>query len=123
MPYYVGVSNNTGDRKSGANSNSNQKVNLKDIQAHLVKRGKPSYENPTLEADIRSLDPTVEGDAFFWAEAVVNLKGDPKKVQAEKMKYRNRALSVAERVGVDIQVRWLEDGRMVIALGTENDKG
>lgn len=96
---------------------TNQKVNLSDIKANLVKRGKPPYENPVLATDILSLDPTVEGDAFYWSEATVNLTAPQDKVQAEKMKYRNRALSVAEKVGIVIAINWLDDGKMIISLG------
>lgn len=108
-----GVANNTGDRSGG----TNKKVNLNSIKANLVKRGKPPYENPVLATDILSLDPTVEGDAFYWSEATVNLSAPQDKVQAEKMKYRNRALSVAEKCGVVIAINWQDDGKMIISLG------
>lgn len=107
-------------QKPTAKGGGNRKVNLQAIKSQLVKRGKPAYENPELEADILSLDPSVEGDAFYWGEARVNLNGDPKKVQAEKMKYRNRALSVAERCNRSISIHWTEDGEMVIALSPED---
>ncbi len=109
------MANNTGDRKA----EPNKKVNLNSIKANLVKRGKPPYENPALEADIKSLDPTVEGDAFYWSEAKVNLSAPQDKVQAEKMKYRNRALSVADKCGISIAINWQDDGQMVISLGAE----
>lgn len=99
-----------------AKAEPNKKVNLNSIKANLVKRGKPPYENPTLQADILSLDPEVEGDAFYWGEATVNLNAPQEKVQAEKMKYRNRALSVAEKCGVDIAINWQDDGQMIISL-------
>jgi hypothetical protein len=118
MPYYIYMANSTGDRKAEPTTSTNTKVNLNNIKANLVKRGKPPYENPVLVTDILSLDPTVEGDAFFWTEAVVNLSGTAQKVQAEKMKYRNRALSVAEKLGVTIAINWLDDGKMVISLGS-----
>lgn len=98
---------------------TNQKVNLSDIKANLVKRGKPPYENPVLATDILSLDPAVEGDAFYWSEATVNLSAPQEKVQAEKMKYRNRALSVAEKCGVVIAINWQSDGQMIISLGSD----
>ena len=108
------MANNTGDRKA----EPNKKVNLNSIKANLVKRGKPPYENPVLATDILSLDPAVEGDAFYWSEATVNLSAPQDKVQAEKMKYRNRALSVAEKVGVTIAINWQDDGKMIISLGS-----
>jgi hypothetical protein len=94
---------------------SNQKVNLSDISTQLVKRGKPPYENPELAKDILEIDPNDPADAFVWGEATVNLNQDSKKVQAEKMKYRNRAESVSEKLGILIQINWLDDGRMVIS--------
>lgn len=111
------MANNTGDRKAEPTTSTNKKVNLNNIKANLVRRGKPPYENPVLATDILSLDPTVEGDAFFWSEATVNLTAPQDKVQAEKMKYRNRALSVAEKCGVVIAINWLDDGKMIISLG------
>lgn len=107
-----GVANNTGDRKA----EPNKKVNLNDIKDDLVKRGKPPYENPTLEADIKSLDPSVEGDAFIWGEATVTLTASKEKVQAEKMKYRNRALGVSEKCGISITIGWHSTGQMIISL-------
>ena len=117
MPYSNGVSNTTkpSDNAGETPKKVNQKVNLSEIQAKLVKRGKPPYENPVLATDILSLDPNEIGDAFVWSEATVNLNQDSKKVQAEKMKYRNRAESVSEKLGIEIQVNWLDDGRMVIS--------
>jgi len=115
--YYVDVatttmpSDNAGDKPKKAN----QKVNLSEIQSKLVKRGKPPYENPVLATDILSLDPNEIGDAFVWSEATVNLNQDSTKIQAEKMKYRNRAESVSEKLGIAIQINWLDDGRMVIS--------
>lgn len=106
------MANNTGDRKA----EPNKKVNLNDIKSNLVKRGKPPYENPVLLADIMGLDATVEGDAFYWGEATVNLSAKAEKVQADKMKYRNRALSVAEKCGRTILIKWTDAGEMVIAL-------
>jgi hypothetical protein len=111
------MANSTGDRKAEPTTSTNKKVNLNNIKANLVKRGKPPYENPVLQADILSLDPAVEGDAFFWSEATVNLTAPQDKVQAEKMKYRNRALSVADKCGVTIAINWLDDGKMIISLG------
>ena len=104
-------SDNAGDPSKKVN----QKVNLSEIQAKLVKRGKPPYENPVLASDILSLDPNEIGDAFVWSEATVNLNQEQPKIQAEKMKYRNRAESVSEKLGIEIQINWLDDGRMVIS--------
>lgn len=105
-------------QKPTANSGGNRKVNLTALKSKLVSKGKPAYSNPTLEADILSLDPTVEGDAFIWSEATVDLKQAEPIVNRDKMKYRNRALSVAEKCQRTISVRWTEDGEMVIFLKT-----
>ena len=117
MPYSNSVSNTTkpSDNAGDPSKKVNQKVNLSEIQAKLVKRGKPPYENPVLASDILSLDPNEIGDAFVWSEATVNLNQEQPKIQAEKMKYRNRAESVSEKLGIEIQINWLDDGRMVIS--------
>jgi hypothetical protein len=47
------------------------KINLSDLQGMLSKRGREAYNDPTLEAEIASLDPKVEGDAFIWDDARV----------------------------------------------------
>jgi hypothetical protein len=31
------------------------------------------------------------------------------------MKFRNRAESVSEKLGIEIQINWLDDGQMVIS--------
>jgi hypothetical protein len=94
---------------------TNQKVNLSDIRSQLVKRGKPPYENATLAKDIAGIDPLDPNDAFIWDEATVNLNQEQQKVQAEKMKFRNRAESVSEKLGIVIQINWLDNGQMVIS--------
>lgn len=94
---------------------NNRKVNLSEIKSQLVKRGKPPYENPTLAKDIQDIDPTDPTDAFIWSEATVNLNQEQTKVQSEKMKFRNRAESVAEKLGIEIQINWLDNGEMVIS--------
>jgi hypothetical protein len=94
---------------------NNQKVNLSEIKSQLVRRGKPPYENPELVQLISEIDPNDPADAFVWGEATVNLNQDSTKVQSEKMKFRNRAESVSEKMGILIQINWLDDGRMVIS--------
>lgn len=94
----------------------NRKVNLASIKSNIVRKGKVAYTNPALEADILALDPTVEGDAFYWSEAKVNLNASEKKVQADKMRYRTRVLSVAKRLNRPVSIFWTEEGEMVIAL-------
>lgn len=115
--YYIDVSNTTkpSDNAGDPTKKVNRKINLSEIQAKLVKRGKPPYENPVLATDILSLDPNEIGDAFIWSEATVNLNQEQTKVQAQKMKFRNRAESVSEKLGIEIQINWLDDGQMVIS--------
>ena len=94
---------------------TNQKVNLSDIKGKLVKRGKPPYENPTLKALISEIDPTDPDDGFIWDEATVNLNQESTVIQKDKMRFRNRAESIAEQLAVEIQINWLDDGQMVIS--------
>ena len=98
----------------------NRKVNLSQIQSKLVKRGKPAFEDAELSADILSLDPNDPDDAIIWEKAKVSLTLDPKKFQSEKMKFRNRAESVAEKLGVAIRIMWTDEGEMIIALKSDN---
>lgn len=93
----------------------NQKVNLSEIKNELVKRGKPKYENAILRDDILNLDAIDLNDAFIWAEAKVNLNQTPEKVQAEKMKFRNRAESIADSAFVKIAIHWNSNGEMIIS--------
>jgi hypothetical protein len=111
------VSNTTkpSDNAGDPTKKVNLKINLSEIQSKLVKRGKPPYENPVLATDIMSLDPNEIGDAFIWSEATVNLNQEQTKVQADKMRYRNRAESVSEKLGIEIQINWLDNGQMVIS--------
>jgi len=41
------------------------KVNLKEIQSRLVKRGRDAYVNPELSAELLALTPD-ESDAFLF---------------------------------------------------------
>lgn len=93
----------------------NRKVNLSDIKGQLVKRGKPPYENPELVALINEIDPTDPDDGFIWGEATVNLNQNAKEIQKDKMRFRNRAESIAEQMEIEIQINWLDDGQMVIS--------
>ena len=95
---------------------SNRKVNLSDIRHTLIKRGKAPYENTELERDIESLDPLDPEDAFIWSEAYVPVDLPKVKLQAERMKYRNRAEIISDKVGVKVRISWTQDGEMVISL-------
>lgn len=91
------------------------KVNLKDIQSRLVKRGRDAYENPELSAELMALTPT-EGDAFIFEPA----QGDPTADDYTNHKnlWRNRVSSVAERLGIPdgaLSIQWTTDGEMVVS--------
>ena len=94
----------------------NRKVNLSEIRHTLIKRGKAPYENEALAQDIAGLDPTDADDAFVWSEAYVPTDLPKEKMQAERMKFRNRADIVAGKVGVAIRISFTSDGEMVISL-------
>ena len=94
----------------------NKKVNLNEIQSKLAKRGKPAYTNKDLAQDILSLNPEVEGDAFIWADAQVNPTLSEKEMQTVKARFRNRAESVAESLGIAIRINFTTDGEMIISL-------
>lgn len=90
-------------------------MNLKDLQGSLSKKGKPPYQDKALAADILSLDPNDANDAFVWSKAAVVLTGDPKKDNANKMLWRQRAISVAKATGIVIRIQWTNNGEMVIS--------
>jgi len=95
------------------------KVNLKDIQARLVKRGREAYENESLSAELLALtpDPT---DAFIFDEATFagEAKADNPDYVNHKNLWRNRVGSIAERNGIpkdSLSVQWTVDGEMVVS--------
>lgn len=103
--------------KVTAKAEPNRKVNLTALQGKIAKKGKPSYRNEALAQDMLTLDPAVEGDAIQWVEATVNVTGDdPKAINAEKMKWRQRALSVASGANLNISITWGLEGEMYISL-------
>ncbi len=93
----------------------NRKVNLSEIRHTLIKRGKAPYENTELEQDIAGLDPSDADDAFVWSDAYVPTDLPKDKLQSERMKMRNRADIIADKVGVAIRISWTGDGEMVIS--------
>jgi hypothetical protein len=94
---------------------SNRKVNLSDIRHTLIKRGKAPYENAELQQDIENLDPNDPEDAFVWSEAFVPVDLPKDKLQAERMKYRNRADIISDKAGVKGRISWTSEGEMVIS--------
>ena len=95
---------------------SNRKVNLSEIRHTLIKRGKAPYVNEALHQDIMSLDPLDPDDAFIWSEAHIPVDLPKTKLQAERMKYRNRAHIIAQQCERVIRIRFTADGEMVISL-------
>lgn len=103
--------------KVTAKAEPNRKVNLTALQGKIAKKGKPPYRDPALAQDLLTLDPTVEGDAILWSQATVNVTGtDPKAINAEKMKWRQRAISVADGLNLKVTINWSTDGEMYISL-------
>ena len=88
-----------------------QIVDLADIQDTLVKRGRESYRNTELENALASL---AVGKGLIWQEATVP-QGLPEKAQtAFRGKMRNRLVSCAKVVGVDVSVTWNNAGVMIV---------
>lgn len=97
------------------------KVNLKEIQSRLVKRGRDAYENPELVAELLALDPSTPDDAFLFEEAT--FEGECVSTNEEytnhKNTWRNRVNSLATRhLGdeVEISVQWTDTGEMVVSF-------
>jgi hypothetical protein len=95
------------------------KVNLKDIQTRLVKRGRDAYENPELVAELLALDASIADDAFLFEDATFggDLKSD--EYTNHKNAWRNRVSSLATRYlgdAVEISVQWTDAGEMVVSF-------
>jgi hypothetical protein len=91
------------------------KVNLKDISAQLVKRGRDAYDNPELVEELLALDATVEGDAFIFPDA----KGDTTSTDYTNHKnlWRNRVTGLAERYNIGkVSIAWSVEGDMVVSI-------
>ena|GEM_PF-1346026 len=88
------------------------KVNLNDIKANLVTRGRHPFTDIELEKAIKALDPKVDGDAFIYAEC------DPtdENYIAVKAKYRNRVTTVSGQLGIAVTALWTVDGQLVVGL-------
>lgn len=111
--------------KNTQSNTPNVRVNLSQMAGKLSHKGKPAYKDEALAKDILSLDPTDPNDAFIWAKAKVSLvdangeSRDESQINKEKMKHRQRAISVAKQLQIQIRVIWMLDGQMVIALKTD----
>ena len=90
------------------------KVNLNEIKDQLSSRGRAPYENPELLAEMKALDPEVDGDAFICEIS----QGDPtsEDYTNHKAMWRGRAETLAEKAGIDISVQGLSTGLMVVSL-------
>lgn len=95
------------------------KVNLRDIQARLVKRGRDAYENEALVAELLGLDLNDEHDAFLFTEATFDGDTAGDDYVNHKNAWRNRVSSLALRVlpeGTKISVQWTLDGEMIVSV-------
>jgi hypothetical protein len=95
------------------------KVNLKDIQSRLVKRGREAYENPQLTEELTALTPD-DGDAFLFEEATFEGEVTPDNPDYVNHKnlWRNRVKSVSTSVGIpdgSLSIQWTIDGEMVVS--------
>lgn len=97
------------------------KVNLKEIQSRLVKRGRDAYENAALVAELVALDPSAEGDAFLFEEATYlgECVSTNEEYTNHKNTWRNRVNSLAARhLGdeVELSVQWTDSGEMIVSF-------
>ena len=86
-------------------------VDLADIQDTLVKRGRESYRNEELENALASL---AVGKGLVWQDATVPKGLSDKAQTAFRGKMRNRLVSCAKVVGVDVSVTWNNAGVMIV---------
>jgi hypothetical protein len=87
------------------------KVNLSDVRARIVGRGRKAYANETLANELATLGAD---EGFVWDEAQTPAGLDAEDRTNHRAKYRGRAESVAESIGLSISVGWLDDGGMLI---------
>ena len=100
--------------------NAMKKINLNDIKANLVTRGRHPYTNTELESAIRELNPLDDGDGFVWEEA----QGNPldEEYSSHKAKYRNRVITISDQLGIAVTAQWTNDGELVVALAKKANK-
>jgi hypothetical protein len=87
------------------------KVNLSEIRSRIVGRGRKAYTNPELASELASLGAD---EGFVWDEAQTPEGLSPEDRTNHRAKYRGRAESVAESIGIEVSVGWLDDGGMLI---------
>lgn len=89
------------------------KVNLKDIQARLVKRGRDAFQDELLESELLALTDDAD-DAFIYESG--HCDPSDSNYVAQKNKVRNRVTSVAEQHSLKVSIQWTLDGECVVAL-------
>jgi hypothetical protein len=90
------------------------KVNLKQIQTRLVKRGREAFQDPDLEAELLALDAGNEDDAFIYEAGQGNPDAD--NYVAHKNKMRNRVISMASQHSLEVSIQWTDLGECVVTL-------
>jgi hypothetical protein len=88
-----------------------QIVDLADIEHTLIKRGREAYRNEELETTLASLKV---GQAIVWQEATVPQGLSDKAQTAFRGKMRNRLVSCAKAVSVEVSVTWNNQNKMII---------
>lgn len=89
-----------------------RKINLSDIQADLVSRGRKPFTDAELSSAILALDINDANDGFVYTECDVNAEN----YSAEKAKYRNRVMTVSDQLGIAVSAQWTINGELVVAL-------
>lgn len=97
--------------KAEAQNTAIQIVDLADIMDTLVKRGREAYRNAELEASLASLQV---GQAIVWQEATVPQGLSEKAQTAFRGKMRNRLVSCAKAVSVEVSVTWNNQNKMIV---------
>lgn len=97
--------------KAEAPNTAIQIVDLADIMDTLVKRGREAYRNAELEASLASLQV---GQAIVWQEATVPQGLSEKAQTAFRGKMRNRLVSCAKAVSVEVSVTWNNQNKMIV---------
>lgn len=101
-----------GDRPAHTQKGHTVKVNLNEIRARIVGRGRKAYTNPALASDLASLG---SDEGYIWDEAQTPTDLSDAERVAHRAKWRGRAESVASSVGLRVSVGWLDGGEMLIS--------
>lgn len=92
------------------------KVKLSEIQNQLVKRGRDAYQNPELEAELMTLDPSDPDSAISFEEAQFTGDPDSDAYTNHKNLWRARVASCAERVlpEAELTIQWTRETHEMI---------